>query len=229
MSREGGVLGPLPASLWRRVPRKSLGCLGQPSIPACSGCAPGRGGRCHGKLTENLFTALTALCFVFCFVLFFNFPRECFGREWGLSTSPWHLSMQWELFILPRRDETPGWGRERDVWTVAMTHGALARSQWWLWDGWGHGAAQSWLSFANMFPPSCWERSQGTAEPGKMSIALQGKSVWKEMLLLGSSRTGLEAREPQEQRHSLNPALLPSAAGKPRDQTPPSSGGNPEH
>lgn len=58
-----------------------------------------------------------------------------------------------------------------------MPYGALARSRWLLWDGWGRGAAQTQLEFASVFPLSCQKSNQGMAEPGKKSLAWQETSV----------------------------------------------------
>lgn len=84
----------------------------------------------------------------------------------------------------------------KHVTFVTVPHGALVRSQWWFWDDLRQGAAQSRLELASVLPLPCWKRSPGTAKPVKKSLALQGKSVWKEMLLLASSRLSLGAGEP---------------------------------
>lgn len=130
--------------------------------------------------------------------------------------------MQWELLILPGKDEIPGWGRETEVWTVTMPYGALARSRWLFWDGWGRGAAQSQLEFASIFPLSCRESNQGMAEPGKKSLAWQEISISMEMLAAGF----FQARPGSGRAPGAEPKPEPGFAAICR---PASSEGNPDH
>lgn len=82
--------------------------------------------------------------------------------------------MQWELLILSGRDETPGWCRQRKVWTVTVPGAELTEEAL----GWLRmGSSEIQLEFAFVLPFSCWGTSQGTAQAGEKFLAPRGKSV----------------------------------------------------